>query len=865
MPETPSKKLDHYHFRAKLPKYVRIGAVAVLVITVLAIGIGYYRAKSTSEFRMLGFPTELSKDVVASVNGYERTEYEGETPVYVIKADKATTYSDNHQELENVHLQVYDETGQSDEITATKAVYVPEENKNFTAYFAGDVNIGTRDQLRLKTEQVTYSKAANTVTADESVRFQRLNLSGTSFGAVARIAEKRVELNRDVRLLIQADNGETSTVNAGYATYDQQNEKIDFDQGVRMELVSSDGTGKSNLQGGRMSVLLSTNGQIRVLHRVDLSDSAYLETTKNGKLYKMRSGSAVYLRPSERLELAGDVSIESADASSPFTITAGNAVFERAIGKVTLNGNSQVTRGADLVKGDNLVANFRADNSIEKVEIEGNSYVKQARAEDTTEVSSARLVAVFSDDGSLRRADTFGASEIRQTPANQGEGSFSIASANASHSVFRGPGQFESFDSEGRTTIKFDSPDNGSSSSNKEVSADSVKTSFYPDGKHFRRAEAVGNAEFLMTPHRASVSNYRTSVNASRFDCEFFATGNRLRECVGSSGTKTVRTPTVAREGRGEQTITADRLAAAFGENSGNIEKIDAAGKAKFIELDRNALANAFSYVSSDEVVRLRGGEPTGWDSKARVKAKEIDWDTKNQKSIFRGGVSTTYYKASGLGRSGPFLDSDKPVYVTSNQSEMDHGAETAVFSGNSRGWQGNNYVRADRISVNQKQSHMDADGDVQSLLYNTKRREPGKDATLPVFASSQSMSYDGESRTVRYERDVDMRQGTERITGGAALLNLNERNEIVASNFETNVAISQPNRKAFADNARYMVDDGKIVLRGRPARVEDTEKGSSQGSELVLMMNDNRVYGTGNSTSNPSGRVRSAYKVKTQ
>jgi len=842
-----------------------MGAVAVLVVTVLAIGLGYYRAKSTSEFRMQGFPTELSKDVVASVNGYERTEYEGEKPVYVIKADKATTYSDNHQELENVHLQVYDETGQNDEITANKAVYVPEENKNFTAYFAGDVNIGTRDQLRLKTEQVTYSKAANTVTADEAVRFQRLNLSGTSFGAVARIAEKRVELNRDVRLAIQAENGETSTVNAGYATYDQQNEKIDFDQGVRMEVVSADGTDRSNLQSGRMGVLLSTNGQIRALHRVDLSDSPYLESSRNGKLYKMRSGSAVYLRPSDRLELAGDVSIESADAISPFTITAGNAVFERAVGKVTLNGNSQVIRGSDLVKGDNLVANFRGDNSIEKVEIEGNSYVKQARAEDTTEVSSPKLVAVFAGDGSLRRADTFGASEIRQTSTNQVEGSFLIASTNASHSVFRGPGQFESFDGEGRTTVKFDSPDDGASSSNKQVSADNVKTSFHSDGKNLRRAEAVGNAEFLLVPHRAAVTNYRTSVNAPRFDCDFFATGNRLKECIGSVGTKTVRAPTVPRDGRGDQTITADRLKAVFGEASGTIEKIDATGKAKFAELDRNALANTFSYLSSDEVVRLRGGEPTGWDNRARVKAKEIDWDTKNQKSLYRGGVSTTYYKASGLGRSGPFLDSDKPVYVTSNQSEMDHGAETAVFSGNSRGWQGNNYVRADQISVNQKRSQMTAEGHVQSLLYNTKRHEPGKESTLPVFASSENMSYDGESRTVRYERDVDMRQGTERITGGAALLNLNERNEIVASHFESNVAISQPNRRAFADNARYTVEDEKIVLRGRPARVEDTEKGSSQGSELVLMMKDNRVYGTGNSNSNPSGRVRSAYKVKTQ
>ena len=864
MPDTPSKKLNQYNFRAKLPKYVRIGSVAVLAVTVLAIGIGYYRAKSNSEFRMVGFPTELSKDVVASVNGYERTEYEGETPVYVIKADTATTYSDNHQELENVQLQVYDETGQSDEITADKAVYVPEENKNFTAYFAGNVNIATRDQLRLNTEQVTYSKSANSATADESVRFQRLNLNGTSFGAIARIAEKRVELNRDVRLTIQT-NGETSTVNAGYASYDQQNEKIDFEQGVRMEIVSADGSDRSNLQSGRMGVLLSTNGQVRALHRVDLWDSAYLETTRNGKLYAVRSGSATYLRPGERLELVGGVSIESEDTVSPFTITAENGVFERAIGKVTLAGNSQVVRGTDLVKGDNLVAHFRADNSIENVEIEGNGYIRQVSPDDTTEVSSPKLVAVFAEDGSLRRASTFGQSEIRHVPTNQAEGSFSIASANSSHSVFRGPGQFESFGSEGRTTIKFDSADNGSNSSNKQVSADTLKTSFHSDGKNIRRAEAAGNAEFLMTPHRAAVTNYRTSVSAPRLDCDFFATGSRVKECIGSDGTKTVRNPTVAREGRGDQSITADRLTAAFGETSGNIEKIDAAGKAKFVELDRNTTANSFSFTSADEVVRLRGGEPTGWDSKARVKAKEIDWDTRNQRSLYRGGVSTTYYKASGLGRSGPFLESDRPVFVTSNQAEIDHTNESAVFSGNSRGWQGNNYVRADQISIRQTQSHMTAEGNVQSLLYNTKRREPGKESTLPVFGSSQHMIYDGESRTVRYERDVDMRQGSERITGGMAVLNLNEKNEVVASSFETNVAISQPNRKAFADNARYTVDDGRMVLRGRPARVEDTEAGSSQGTELVLLMNDKRVYGVGNSNSNPSGRVRSTYKVKTQ
>ncbi len=71
---------------------------------------------------MKGYPTELSKDVVAQVNGYERRETDGDVVKYYIKADKATTFTDNHQELENVFLQVFDEKGEtSDQIKAQKS------------------------------------------------------------------------------------------------------------------------------------------------------------------------------------------------------------------------------------------------------------------------------------------------------------------------------------------------------------------------------------------------------------------------------------------------------------------------------------------------------------------------------------------------------------------------------------------------------------------------------------------------------------------------------------------------------------------------------------------------------------------------
>jgi lipopolysaccharide assembly outer membrane protein LptD (OstA) len=82
-------------------------------------------------------------------------------------------------------LQVFDETGEnSDQITAAKAVYIPAENKNFTAYFAGNVNIETRDALKVKTEQVTYTKETETAEIEELVEFERENVRGKSVGAL---------------------------------------------------------------------------------------------------------------------------------------------------------------------------------------------------------------------------------------------------------------------------------------------------------------------------------------------------------------------------------------------------------------------------------------------------------------------------------------------------------------------------------------------------------------------------------------------------------------------------------------------------------------------------------------------------------
>jgi LPS export ABC transporter protein LptC len=243
------KNTKNLQLRAKLPFIARVLAIFALAGVIVAIGIGFYQAYGYKQFRMKGFPTELSEDVVAEVNGYERTETEGDVKKYYVKADKATTFADNHQEMENIYLQVFDEKSDKfDTITAAKGVYIPAKDgtKNFTAFFAGEVNVLTRDALQIKTEQVTYTKETETVDAEEAIEFSRENVSGKAFGAQVKVKERTLELLKDVEINAfgnaEYSQIKSASITAGHALVNQLEEKIEFNENVNVNVTPNNNT-----------------------------------------------------------------------------------------------------------------------------------------------------------------------------------------------------------------------------------------------------------------------------------------------------------------------------------------------------------------------------------------------------------------------------------------------------------------------------------------------------------------------------------------------------------------------------------------------------------------------------------------------
>jgi LPS export ABC transporter protein LptC len=915
MPETKRQNIKKLQQRANLPKYFRIAAVFALGLTLLIVGIGFYNARNNQTFRLKPEDAQLSKDVVAVINGYERTETEGDLKKYYIKADKATTFADNHQELENVYLQVFDETGEKfDNISSEKAIYIPAENKNFTAYFAGNVNIETRDALKVKTTQIRYTKENETAEAEEFIEFERENIRGKSFGAIVKIAEKRIELTKQVEINAFAVNStdelaqndlQSAKITADYAMFDQLNGKVELNENVFINITPNGENGNlqqpTDIKSNRATAVfidkeikqIDLNGNVDVyqkpsannakwtrtkankatakidkeLKRLELFENVEIETTMSSeKPTKINSGYTLYEKDADRFELKNGVNIVTIEDAKPTNIKSNDAIYEQANGKIFLFGNAEVAQGTDFIKGDNLIAELFPNKKLKFANSKGNAYLKQTSPDRSTEISANDLSAFFNENNHLQVANALGNSNAVLIPAKAEEYSkVTLSAPNAIRLNFKGEGLLEQMLTEGRTTIALDAPNNTPDSANKKLTADAVKTIFNSNGKDLERAEAVGNAELLISPLRSSAENYKTTVNAPRFDCEFFPTGNNAKNCVAATKTKTVRVPTMPTENRGTQMLVSDRLDAIFNQQTQDIQQFDASGNTKFSELDRNGIANQITFTANDEIVRLRGGEPTVWDSRARAKAVEIDWDTRTEKSFLRGNASTTYYSQKSTGGATPFGSASKPVYVTAENAEFNHTQETGLYTGNARAWQENNFVRGDKLIIQQKQGQLIADGNVQSLLYDAKRKESGKEVSIPAFASAQKLLYNREKNVLRYENNVDIRQGADRIVGGVANIFLDDKNDVTNTVVENNVIITQPNRRASGEYAQYNGVDEIVTLRGNPAKVDDAENGSSQGGQMTVYLRENRVVSEGKSKQNTSGRIRSVYKVKNQ
>jgi lipopolysaccharide export system protein LptA len=537
--------------------------------------------------------------------------------------------------------------------------------------------------------------------------------------------------------------------------------------------------------------------------------------------------------------------------------------------KMTFSGGATAEQDRDLMSGETLNATLNEQKHLQKLEVRTNSYLRSMTEGRAAEVHSVDMDFFLDKDQQLERAVAMQNAGGKTLDADS---ELQLAGANLIEVLFQPQADrslLKQMRTEGRSVINLSAPKSKASdprAANKRLTADAVKLNWRVTGRDLDKAEAVGNAELFVDPVNKNPKADKQTLTAPRIDCDFFESGNNLRTAIATGGAKAVIEPAQKVEDRGTRTLTSQKMTAVFVQSTQDVERMDAQGDAKFNENDRNGVATNISYTAGDNTVRLRGGEPTVWDSRARTKGIELDSDLTNKVSYSRGKTATTYYSQEQTNGATPFSKVKSPVYVVSDRGEFHNETGIAIYTGNARAWQDDNFVRGDRLTIYVNEKRMDANGHVQSQIYNARRRVEGASSTVPVFATADSMTYSDVSRTLHYEGNVDIRQGTDRITSAVAdVYLLKESSEVEKTIAQRDVVLTQPNRKGTGDWVQYTSADEVAVLKGNPARVEDVEKGSTEGNRLTVYMRDGRVVADDVRGSQAPGRIRSTHKVKKQ
>jgi lipopolysaccharide export system protein LptA len=340
----------------------------------------------------------------------------------------------------------------------------------------------------------------------------------------------------------------------------------------------------------------------------------------------------------------------------------------------------------------------------------------------------------------------------------------------------------------------------------------------------------------------------------------FYEEGNRIKTFDAFDDVKVEIEATVAGE-HPLRVTTSRRLEASFLADSQDVERLSQEGDFKYNEGDRNAVAGSAAYDQSKEWLALRGNRPQAWDSKSRTQADEIDYDRRNDEFHARGDVRTTYYSRETTNDSTPFKNTKSPVFITADRADARNKDDIAIYTGNARGWQDDNFVKGDRIELYREQKRMVATGNVESALYTNRKQEDENTAEkVPVYTSANRMTYSDLDRLIHYDGSVKSRQGTDRVDADVLDVYLmKETNEVERTIARGSVKFSQPRRRGAGDTLVYTAEDGRAVLTGRPGRVDDDEQGAVMGAELTLYSRDDRIsVQSGQGT----GRVRSTHRL---
>jgi lipopolysaccharide export system protein LptA len=382
-------------------------------------------------------------------------------------------------------------------------------------------------------------------------------------------------------------------------------------------------------------------------------------------------------------------------------------------------------------------------------------------------------------------------------------------------------------------------------------------------GHQLELAETSGAPQIVITQ---PASQQKTVVTADRFTARF-TEKNRPAILHGEANTKIVGSA----PGQPDRVSTSPTLDVRF-QAEGGISTITQAGGLSYVSGTQRAWAWQGSYTATDQMLVL-SGSPRIEDGGLTTTADTILMNRATGDATAEGNVKSTYSDLKPLPNGGMLASSD-PIHVVSRSMTAHRSTAVAVYTGNARLWQNSNVVEAPVLQFDREHRALVAEGNSSQAVKTVLVQVDKTGRVTPVVITSAHLTYNDSDRKVVLNGGVTAKGSdatmkarqmtvfllprskaqdtTGKTSSGAASSTSGwgspgQVEKIVA---ETDVVITEPERRATGDQLTYLAGEEKFVLTGGSLSIFDAERGKITGDSLTFYRHDDRVLVEGRTTS---------------
>lgn len=808
-------------FRTRLPLIFKSLALVIF------LGVGGWLVtslikKSNPNPPSLPKPPNLASHIVGDFNNFRYEHFENGRKRYVLTAAKDSVFDNSRHELEKVKLELYNDLQEvSGHVTSEHCSY---DQAQALVHFEKNVVVNTADGLEVKSNTLSYNQTTGDAHSDEDVEFTRDRISGQSKGALLESATKRLEMKADVRIHVAPDPAKPADL------------PIDI--------------------SGNWGEYTNTDRVVKLRGNARVSDPKKSLTAEAITAYLTED------KKIDHVESQGQSHFN--DGVKTLTAATINAYMVNGkIEHINAQGQSRLS-DPDRTLEANIINGYLTGDQLKLVEARGQSRLNSNTSSMLAKVVSQDMDFTF-EAGKLIQAEAREAAQAETTDIGPGRRLI----ADKIHIVtVPGTAELEQVIATGHVDLQMDAPtptDKVPNPVNKHLTTDELTLNYYPGGKFLKEALAEGHSLLTVTPSRLATGAERRILKADHSQLSFYETGNEAREFNGKGNVKITIEPYDLATKNGNlkplRVTESDKVQTFFDEKTKDITLAKQEGNFKYEEGTRHAQSDYADYDATKQLIQLRQGKVVVWDEVGRTQADEIDLWTAKQESFGRGHVRTTYYSPNTLAQATPFRNMKAPVFITANALHSLNAKGEAVYTGEARAWQDDNFVRGDQLELYRDTKKMVAQGHVSSALYQAKqsvssspekkvlpnkannRPDSSATSTVPIFATSDSMYYADLDRISEYQGDVKMRQGTDSLQAMRVKIFLEDQsNEVKRLEAYEKVVLIQPDRRSEGDLAEYTAAEQETILTGNKARVVSQLQGTITGRRLTLHQGDDRI-----------------------